>query len=92
MIISEHNLTTFENETKIIVLSFSIYQIQTVNPLVFCVDTGALHFCIRNEALERIVPHSGHNSIPVIDSKRGLKFDKKMVRSRGIIELMLPTS
>ena len=33
----------------------------------------------------------GRRSIPIIDSKRDLKFGDTLVRSRGIIELMLPT-
>ena len=60
-------------------------------PMLFCADTGAPHSWIGDKALERIVRHSGRRSIPIIDFKREIKLGNILVRSRGMVELMLPT-
>ena len=72
--VPEHGLTTYEDEKTIIHVSFPIYQVHTVDPMLFCVDIGAPHSYIRDEALERIISHSGRRSFPKIDSKRDFKF------------------
>ena len=59
--------------------------------MLFCVDTGAPHSCIGEKIFERIVHHSGCRSFPIIDSKHNFKFGDTLVRSRSILELMLPT-
>ena len=82
----------YEDTTTITYMSFPIYQVHTVDPMLFCVDTDAPHSCIGDKELEKIVRHSGGRSIPVIDSKRDLKFGDTLVTSRRVVELMLPTS
>ena len=76
----EPDLTMNEDEITMTYISFPIYQIHTVNPMLFCVDTGAPYSCIGDKALERIVRHSGRRSIHVIDSKRDFKFGDTLVR------------
>ena len=71
-------------------ISFQIYQVHTVNTMVFCVDTGAPHFCIGNKALERIFRHFGRKSIPIIDPERDFKSSDTLVGSRGVVEHVLP--
>ena len=90
--ILELDLTMYEDKTSITYMLFPTYQVHTVDLMLLCVDTGASHSCIGDKALERIVSHSGCRSIPIIDSTREFRFGDKFVRSRGIVELMLPTS
>ena len=87
----EHDLTMNEDEKTITYISFPIYQVHTVDPIIFCVDTDAPHSWIGYKALESIVRHSGRGSIPMIDPKRDFIFDDTLVRSRGMVELMLRT-
>ena len=89
MSIPELDLKMYEYEITINYISFPIHQVRTVDPMLLCVDIGASYPCIGDEALKRIVRHSGYRSIPLIDSKRDLKFGDTLVRSRGMIELML---
>ena len=58
--------------------------------MLFCVDIGALHSCVRDTALERIVNHSVRTYIPIIDYTRDFKLGDTLVRSRGMVELILP--
>ena len=76
----ELDLMMYEDETTITYISFLIYQVQTINPMLFCVDTGAPHSCIVNKALERIFRHSERRYISAIDSKRDFKFGNTLVR------------
>ena len=89
---SEHDLTMYLDETSISYTSVPIGQVQTVDPLVFYGDIGAPHSCIGDKALERIIRHSRCRSISIIDSKHDFRFGDTSVRSRGKVELMLPTS
>ena len=59
--------------------------------MLFCIDTDAPYSCIGDKLLERIVCHFGRRCIPIIDSKRDFKFGDALVKSRGMVELMLPT-
>ena len=59
--------------------------------MLFCVDTGAPISCIGKQALKRIVHHAGRNSIPMIESDRDFQFGDTMIRSKGMVELILPT-
>ena len=72
-------------------MSFPIYQVNTAEPMLFCVNIGAPHSCIGNKVLENIIRHSGRKSIPKIDSKRDFKFDDILVGSIGMVGLMLLT-
>ena len=38
----EHDLTIYEDETTISYISFPIYQVNTIDTMLFCVDTGDL--------------------------------------------------
>ena len=87
---SEHDLM-YEDEIIITYISFPIYQVLTVDPMLFCVNTGVPHFCIGDKAFGNIFRHSGRRSILIIDSKREFKFGDSLVRSRGVVEIMLPT-
>ena len=87
----EHELNMYEEETIITYISFLTCQVHAVDPMLFCVDIGALHSSIGDKALERIVRHYRCRSVPVIDSKGDFKFGDTLVRSRGVIEQMLPT-
>ena len=89
--IPEHEQMMNEDERTMTYISFSIYHIHTVDPILFCVDTGATYSCIGDKALERIVRHSGRRSISISDSKRDFKFGGTLIRSRGMVEQMLPT-
>ena len=80
----------YENETAINYISFPIYRGHTVDPMLFFVDPGAPHSNIGDKTLEIIVRLSGRRSIPVIDSKHDFRFGDTLVRSRVMIELMLP--
>ena len=60
--------------------------------MLFCVDTGTIHYCTGEKALERIFRHSECISIPIIDSKRNFKFGDTLTRSRGMVQLIFPTS
>ena len=59
----ELDLAMYEDETTINYISFPIYQVHTVDPILFCVDTGASHSCIVDKALEKIFRHSERRSI-----------------------------
>ena len=59
--------------------------------MLICVDNGATYSCTGDKALERIVRYSGRISVPIIDSKRDFKLGDTSVKSRGMVELMLPT-
>ena len=87
----EYDLIAYENETTITHISFSIYQVHSVDPMLFCVDTSAPHSFIGDKALERIFRHSGRKSVPIIDSKPDFKFGETLVRLRSAVELLLPT-
>ena len=87
----ELDLTMNEDETSITYIFFPMYQIHTVEPMLFCVNTGAPDSCVGDKAFERIARHSGLRSIPIIHSKRDFKFGDTVIRSREIVELMLPT-
>ena len=76
------------DETNITYISFLIYQVHTVDLMLFCVDTGAPHTCIQDKELEKIFRHFGRRSIPIRDSKRDFKFGDTLVRSRRMVELM----
>ena len=86
----ERDLAIYEDETTITHISFPIYQAHIVDPMLFCVDTSAPHFCVGDNALEGIIRHSERRFIPIIDCKRDFKFGDTIVRPRGIVELMLP--
>ena len=88
----EHDLKMNEEETTITYISFPIYQAHIIGPILFYVDTGAPHSCIREKALKTIVHHSGRKCILIIDYKRDFKLGDTLIRSRSMIELMLPTS
>ena len=90
--IFELELTVYEDVTAKTYISFLIYQDQTVDPMLFCADIGAPHSCIGDKELERIVCHSVRRSIPIIDSESDFKFGDTLIRPRGMVELMLPTS
>ena len=59
--------------------------------MLFFVDSGALHSYVGDKVFERLFRHSGRISIPKIDSRRDFKFGDTLVRSRGMVELMIPT-
>ena len=59
--------------------------------MIFYADTGAPHSCIEDNELKRIIRHSERRTISVIDSERDFKFGDTLLRSRGIVELTLPT-
>ena len=77
----ELDLTKNEDETSITDMSFSMYQIHKVEPMLFCVDTGAPYSYIGDKALERTVRHSGRRPISLIGSKRDFRFGDALVRS-----------
>ena len=87
----ELDLAMNEDEATITYISFPMYQIRTVDPMLFCVDTGAPNYCISEKALERIFRFSGRRSNLIIDSKCDLKFGDTLIRSKDMVELMLPT-
>ena len=58
--------------------------------MLFSVDTGAPQSCIGDKALEGIVRHTRRRSISIIDCKHNIKLGDIFVRSRGMVELMLP--
>ena len=68
------DLKMYEEETTITYIYFLMYQVYTVEPMIFCVDTGAPLSCIRNKALKRIFRHPGRRHISGPDSKRDFKF------------------
>ena len=80
-----------EDETSITYISSPIYEIHTVEPKLFCLDTGAPYSCIGDKERGRIFRHSEGRSFPKTDSKYDFKFGDTLVRSRGMLELMLPT-
>ena len=82
--IPELYLKMYEAETTITYQSFSMYQVHTVDLMIFCVNICAPYYCIEDRARERIVCHSKGRSIRIIDSERGLKFGYTLVRSRGM--------
>ena len=81
---TEQDLKTYEDETTITYISFPIYQAHKIDSILFCVYSGAPQICIGNKKLERTVRHSGGKSIPIMDSKRDLKFGDTRVSSRGM--------
>ena len=87
----ENDKTTYEDETTITYISFPIYKVYIVNPVIFCVDTAPMHSCIADKELEKIVAHSGRKSIPIIDSKCDFKISDILVGPVGMVELVLPT-
>ena len=87
----EVDLTMYEGDTTITPITFPIYQVHTVDSLLFCVDTGAPHSRIGDKALERISRSSWAYIYPRNRFKRDLKFGDTLVRSIGVVELMLPT-
>ena len=52
----ELDLTMNEDETIIAYVSFPTYQIYTVEPKLFCADTGEPYSCIGDKALENDFP------------------------------------
>ena len=88
--IHEHDLTTYDDETAITYILFPIHEVHIINSLVYCVDTGALYSCFRNKARERVVGHSVREYTPIVDYKRGFKFRDLLIRSRGMVELVIP--
>ena len=86
----ELDLSMYEDKTTVTYISFPIYQFHTVDHMVFYFDIGAPYSCIRDKALERIFCHSGLRYIPIIDTKREIKFGYTLLRSKSIVELMLP--
>ena len=53
-----------ENERTIDQVSLPINQVHTVGHMVIRVDIGATHYWIENKVFQRIIRHSGHQSIP----------------------------
>ena len=78
----------YGDKTTISHRSLPIYIVYTIDPMLFCVDSGAPYSCIREKALEKIVRHFGSRSIPTIDSKREFKFGDTLVRSTEIVKPM----
>ena len=76
----ELSLTMNEEEKFIPYASFPIYEIHTVEPIIFCVDTGAPYSCIGDKALGRIVRHSESKCIPLIDYKCDFKISQYIGR------------
>ena len=60
--------------------------------MLFFIDTGAPHSCTRDNELKIIVRHSGRIIIQITDFKHDFKFVDKLVGSRGMVELILPTT
>ena len=69
----ELDLTMYEDETTINYISVPLYQVHTVDSMLFGNDIGGSHTCIGDKELERIVRHSRRRSIPIKNSKRGFK-------------------
>ena len=59
--------------------------------MLFCINTGAPISCTGNQTLKRIVQLAGRKSIPMIESERDFLFGYTMIRSKCMIELILPT-
>ena len=84
-------LTMYDDEKTINYISSLIHQVHKVDPMLFWVDTVSPHSCMRYRAPDRIVLHFQCRCIPTIYSNREFKFCDILVRSRGIVEIMLPT-
>ena len=84
-------MTMYNDETKITNISFPIFQVHTIDHMLFCVDTSAFHFCIGDKPLERITRHYGRISISIIDSKRDYKFVDRFIGCGGMVQPMLPS-
>ena len=63
----------------------------TQDSMVFCIDTGAPISFIGKRTLKRIVQRSVRNFIPMIQSERDFQFGDTLIRSKSMIELILPT-
>ena len=57
--LAELDRTMNEDETTTTYISFSIYQIHTIELMILCVDTGAHYSCNGEKAIEMIFRHSG---------------------------------
>ena len=86
----ELDLKMSEDETIKTYISLPIFQIHKLDPLLFCIVISALHSCIGDKALERIVCHSARRPNTIIDSKHDFIFGDTLVRSTGKVELILP--
>ena len=87
---SDQDSTSYDKERTLTFISIPIYQIHTRDPMLFYVDIGAPISCIGNLALKKIVHSAGRSSISMIESDRDYQFGDTIMRSKGIVELILP--
>ena len=67
------------------------YQVPTMDPMVFCVDTEAPISCIGDNALKKIIYSVDLKSISMILSDRNFQFWNTEIKSQGMVELPFPT-
>ena len=72
-------------------LSIPTYQVHMMDSMLFFMDTGALILCIGDKVLERIIYSVVRKSIPIINSDRYFQFGGTIIKSQGIVKLLLPT-
>ena len=81
----------YNNDRTMTFTPIPTYQVHTMDPILFCVDTGAPMSSIRNKTFKRIVQCVGRRYISMIESDGQFKLGGIVIRSKRIVELFLST-
>ena len=68
-------------------LLIPIYKVHNMDPMLFCIDTGAPISCKGDKALKRIIYSVGCKSNLMIQSDRDFQFKNTVIKSKGMVEL-----
>ena len=72
-------------------ISILTYQVHVMDPMLFCIDTGAPISCIGGKVLKRIIYSVGRKSILMIKSDIDFQFVNAVIKSEGMVKLLLRT-
>ena len=73
-------------------ISIPAYQVNTMDRMLLYVDTEATISSIGDKLLKTIIYSVGRKSIPMIQFDRDFQFRSTVIKSQGIVELLLPTT
>ena len=80
--------TMYEDEAIITYTSFRTDQINTIDSMLFCVNTDVPHPCIGDKELKKNFCHSECRSIAIRDSEHDFNSGDTLVGCRGMVELV----
>ena len=73
----------YGKEACITLISIPTCRVLTMDPMLFCINTGVSTSSIGDKALKSIFYSVGRKSIPIIQSVRGFQLGDTVIKSKG---------